>query len=43
MLAEGTMAPDFTVPDQDGTPTTLSGERGRWVLLWWYPKAATPG
>ena len=43
MLEIGTTAPDFTVPDQDGNPTTLSAERGRWVLLWWYPKAATPG
>lgn len=43
MLDTGTSAPDFTLPDQDGTPTTLSAERGRWVLLWWYPKAGTPG
>ena len=43
MLAEGTLAPDFTRPDQDGTPATLTDLRGRWVLLWWYPKADTPG
>jgi peroxiredoxin Q/BCP len=43
MLEEGTTAPDFTVADQDGNPTSLSQERGRWVLLWWYPKADTPG
>lgn len=43
MLQAGTTAPDFTVPDQDGTPVTLADERGRWVLLWWYPRAATPG
>jgi peroxiredoxin Q/BCP len=43
MLEIGTTAPDFTLPDQDGNPTTLSAERGRWVLLWWYPKADTPG
>ncbi len=43
MLTEGTTAPDFTVPDHDGTPTTLSDFRGRWALLWWYPKADTPG
>ncbi len=43
MLVDGTPAPDFTVPDHDGTPTTLSDFRGRWALLWWYPKADTPG
>jgi peroxiredoxin Q/BCP len=43
MLAEGTTAPDFTLPDEAGTPVTLSDLRGRWVLLWWYPKADTPG
>ena len=43
MLQEGTQAPDFTVTDHRGTATTLSEERGKWVLLWWYPKADTPG
>jgi peroxiredoxin Q/BCP len=43
MLDVGTVAPDFTLPDQHGEPITLSDLRGRWVLLWWYPKAATPG
>ena len=43
MLTEGVVAPDFTVPDQDQTPVTLSNERGHWVLLWWYPMADTPG
>lgn len=43
MLSEGTPAPDFNVPDQDGNPVRLSDQRGRWVLLWWYPKADTPG
>lgn len=43
MLDVGTEAPDFTVDDHDGNPVTLSSHRGRWVLLWWYPKAATPG
>ena len=43
MLKPGTTAPDFTAPDQDGNPVTLSGLRGRWVLLWWYPMADTPG
>jgi thioredoxin-dependent peroxiredoxin len=43
MLAEGTLAPDFTLPDQDGDPIRLGDLRGRWVVLWWYPKADTPG
>ncbi len=43
MLAAGTMAPDFALPDQDGNPVTLSGFRGRWVVLWWFPKAFTSG
>ena len=43
MLEHGVPAPDFTVPDQHGTPVSLADERGHWVLLWWYPKADTPG
>jgi thioredoxin-dependent peroxiredoxin len=43
MLPPGTEAPDFTRPDQDGNLVTLSDLRGRWVLLWWYPMADTPG
>ena len=43
MLPPGTPAPPFTLPDQNGLPTSLAEFAGRWVLLWWYPKAATPG
>jgi thioredoxin-dependent peroxiredoxin len=43
VLQPGTEAPDFTLPDQDGHAVTLSDLRGRWVLLWWYPMADTPG
>ena len=43
MIEAGAPAPDFTVPDQDGNAVTLSDLRGRWVLLWWYPMAGTPG
>jgi peroxiredoxin Q/BCP len=43
MLAAGTPAPDFSCFDQEGNPFTLSSQQGRWVLLWWYPKADTPG
>lgn len=43
MLEPGTEAPDFTLADQDGNRVKLSDRRGRWVLLWWYPMADTPG
>lgn len=43
MLTPGTAAPAFSLPDQDATMVALDGFRGQWVLLWWYPKAATPG
>lgn len=43
MLQESTAAPDFTLPDTAGNAVTLSARRGHWVLVWWYPKADTPG
>jgi thioredoxin-dependent peroxiredoxin len=43
MLAEGTPAPGFTLPDQNGNPVSLKELRGRWVVLWWFPKAFTAG
>ena len=43
MLATGDAAPDFTLPDQNGEATTLSALRGRSVVLYFYPKASTPG
>ncbi len=36
-------APDFTLPDQDGRPVKLSGFRGQPVVVYFYPKADTPG
>jgi thioredoxin-dependent peroxiredoxin len=39
----GQEAPDFTLPDQDGNPVTLSALRGQPVVLYFYPKADTPG
>jgi thioredoxin-dependent peroxiredoxin len=36
-------APDFTLPDQDGRELTLSELRGQTVVLYFYPKADTPG
>ena len=43
MIEPGQDAPDFTLPDQDGEPVTLSSLRGRRVVLYFYPKADTPG
>ena len=43
MLAEGTIAPDFTLPDQDGNLVSLSDFRGRWLVFYWFPKAFTAG
>ena len=43
MLSPGQPAPAFALPDQDNQTVELAGLAGRWVLLWWYPKAATPG
>lgn len=43
MLETGIEAPEITATDNNGASVTLSGERGKWVLLWWYPKASTPG
>jgi len=43
VIEPGTEAPDFTLPDQDGTEVTLSSLRGAPVVLYFYPKADTPG
>jgi peroxiredoxin Q/BCP len=42
-LKAGDPAPDFALPDQDGNTVDLSGLRGRKVLLYFYPRADTPG
>lgn len=42
-LAPGEQAPDFTLPDDTGTEVTLSALRGRRVIVYFYPKAMTPG
>jgi hypothetical protein len=42
-LAVGKQAPDFTLPDQDGKPVKLSDFKGKRVVLFFYPKASTPG
>ncbi|MGH2922763.1 MAG: thioredoxin-dependent thiol peroxidase [Solirubrobacterales bacterium] len=43
MIAEGQEAPDFTLSDQDGTEVTLSELRGQPVVLYFFPRADTPG
>jgi peroxiredoxin Q/BCP len=43
MLKESDVAPDFTLPDQDGKPVSLSDFRGRKVVLYFYPKDDTSG
>lgn len=43
MIEQGQNAPDFTLPDQDGNPVKLSDLRGRPVVVYFYPKADTPG
>ncbi|MGL4175449.1 MAG: thioredoxin-dependent thiol peroxidase [Dermatophilaceae bacterium] len=42
-LAPGDTAPDFTLPDDTGAPVTLSAQRGRKVIVYFYPAAMTPG
>src|SRR3954452_3468591 len=42
-LAAGDKAPAFTLDDQDGTAVKLSSFKGRKVLVYFYPKADTPG
>jgi peroxiredoxin Q/BCP len=42
-LEPGDTAPDFTLPDQDGNDVSLAGLRGQTVVLYFYPKADTPG
>lgn len=43
MLEAGMKAPDFTLPDKDGNPVSLSDFAGKKVVLYFYPKDNTPG
>ncbi len=42
-LKEGDKAPEFTTADQDGKTVSLSGFKGKKVVLYFYPKDDTPG
>ena len=41
--SEGSPAPDFTLPSQEGASVSLKDYRGQWVVLYFYPKDQTPG
>lgn len=43
MPERGDQAPDFTLPDQNGDPVSLAALHGKAVVLYFYPKADTPG
>jgi thioredoxin-dependent peroxiredoxin len=43
MPAVGSPAPDFSLPTQDGSSVSLQDYRGKWVVLYFYPKDQTPG
>lgn len=43
MLSVGKKAPEFSLKDQSDVAHTLKDERGKWVLLYFYPKDDTPG
>lgn len=42
-LTKGAPAPDFLLPDQEGTMHSLSEYKGKWIVLYFYPKDDTPG
>lgn len=43
MLKDGTIAPDFSLPNQSGELYSLSQFKGKWIVLYFYPKDLTPG
>ena len=43
MLEVGNKAPNFTLDNQDGNSVSLNDFKGKKVLVWFYPKASTPG
>ena len=43
MLKIGDVAPEFTAVAHDGTTVALRDQRGKHVVMWFFPKADTPG
>ena len=43
MLKVGDKAPQFILPNQDGKSVSLSDFNGKQVVVWFFPKASTPG
>jgi len=43
LLKIGDKAPDFILPDAEGNSVSLKDYKGKLVLLWFFPKASTPG
>ena len=43
MIKEGQKAPNFNLPNQSGEDISLSDFLGKKVVLWFFPKASTPG
>ena len=43
MISLGDTAPDFTLLTDEGTPLTLSAQKGKNIVLYFFPKADTPG
>ena len=43
MLKQGTKAPEFTLTDQEGKMHSLKDQKGKWTLIYFYPKDDTPG
>ena len=43
LIDVGSQAPSFALSNQDGAIVNADDFSGRYVLLWWYPKASTPG
>jgi len=43
MLKVGDQAPDFSLPNQDEKDVSLSDYKGKQLVIWFFPKASTPG
>jgi thioredoxin-dependent peroxiredoxin len=43
VLDQGSVAPPFSLLDQDGNVASLDDHPDAWIVLWWFPRADTPG